>query len=114
MTSRCAIAVAGACANHCREQGDPNLKPNFFSRLISSVLVVAAIVFVVSRSSDQATTPPSSLGPGCDGSYPTICIPSSSADLDCADVGRQNFPVVGSDPYGFDGDYDGVLSLIHI
>lgn len=45
---------------------------------------------------------------GCDPSYPDFCIPSPPPDLDCADVPRSGFRVVGADPHGFDGDRDGV------
>jgi hypothetical protein len=44
----------------------------------------------------------------CDPSYPTLCIPAGSSDLDCGDIGARRFPVVGSDPHRFDGDHDGV------
>jgi len=44
----------------------------------------------------------------CDPSYPDFCIPPPPPDLDCADVGRTNFRVVGADPHRFDGNRDGV------
>jgi len=44
----------------------------------------------------------------CDSSYPDICIPSNSPDLDCGEIRYSNFRVVGSDPHGFDGDNDGI------
>jgi hypothetical protein len=47
-------------------------------------------------------------GPSCDPSYPTVCIPPPPPDLDCADVPYANFPVIGNDPHGFDGDNDGI------
>lgn len=47
-------------------------------------------------------------GGNCDPSYPGQCIPSPPPDLDCGDVAKQNFPVKGSDPHGFDADGDGV------
>lgn len=45
--------------------------------------------------------------PGCDPAYPDFCIPSPPPDLDCADIGRNNFTVLQPDPHGFDGDRDG-------
>jgi micrococcal nuclease len=48
------------------------------------------------------------LRPGCDPSYPTVCIPSPPPDLDCADVLHVAFSVRGADPHRFDGDGDGV------
>jgi micrococcal nuclease len=44
----------------------------------------------------------------CDGNYEDACVPVSSTDLDCADVGAHRFRVVGNDPHGFDGDGDGI------
>jgi micrococcal nuclease len=49
-----------------------------------------------------------SFAQSCDPSYPDVCIPPPPPDLDCADVSASNFKVVGSDPHGFDGDYDGI------
>jgi hypothetical protein len=45
---------------------------------------------------------------GCSDSYPDICVPSDAYDLDCADVGDTDFTVDGDDPYGFDGEGDGI------
>jgi micrococcal nuclease len=44
----------------------------------------------------------------CDPSYPDFCIPPPPPDLDCRDVARRGFRVVGADPHRFDGDRDGV------
>jgi micrococcal nuclease len=44
----------------------------------------------------------------CDSSYPDFCIPPPPPDLDCRDVPRRGFRVVGDDPHRFDGDHDGV------
>ena len=65
---------------------------------------------VVSRILGVATPRPAPPPPSrsCDPSYPTVCIPPYPPDLDCADVPYSNFPVVGRDPHGFDGDGDGV------
>ena len=45
---------------------------------------------------------------GCDPSYPTICIPQDSPDLDCDEVPYVAFKVVADDPHGFDADHDGI------
>lgn len=43
---------------------------------------------------------------GCDPNY-TPCVPISSSDLDCGDIGF-SVTIIGSDPHGFDGnDNDG-------
>ena len=52
-----------------------------------------------------STQPPRSQ---CEGSYPEICIPIGSPDLDCGEVPYSNIRVVGDDPHGFDRDNDGV------
>ena len=45
---------------------------------------------------------------GCEPSYPDVCIPADEYDLDCDEVDDTDFTVDGEDPYGFDGDADGV------
>jgi micrococcal nuclease len=53
--------------------------------------------------------PPTGAGrPGCDPSYPTVCIPPSPPDLDCADVPHRRFAVLPPDPHRFDGGGDGL------
>ena len=52
--------------------------------------------------------PGSSGGGRCDASYPDYCVPPPPPDLDCADVPRKGFRVVGADPHRFDGDRDGI------
>lgn len=47
------------------------------------------------------------VGPACDAAYPDFCIASRPPDLDCADVGRNNFTVLDPDPHRFDADDDG-------
>ena len=44
----------------------------------------------------------------CDPSYPTLCIPIGSPDLDCGDITERRFPVLPPDPHRFDGNDDGV------
>jgi hypothetical protein len=53
-------------------------------------------------------TPKPTTRPGCDPSYPTVCIPPPPPDLDCPDVPYDDFKVQGTDPHRFDGDNDGV------
>ena len=45
---------------------------------------------------------------GCDPSYPTLCIPIDSYDLDCGEIPYRNFKVLSPDPHGFDGDNNGI------
>ncbi len=44
----------------------------------------------------------------CDPSYPTLCIPLGSPDLNCPDISDRDFPVQGPDPHGFDRNQDGI------
>ena len=46
--------------------------------------------------------------PVCDPSYPTLCIPVGSPDLDCKDITTPSFPVLRADPHAFDADHDGL------
>jgi endonuclease YncB( thermonuclease family) len=55
-----------------------------------------------------APTPAPAPGGACDANYAGACVPVSSVDLDCADVGARNFQVVGTDVHRFDGDHDGI------
>jgi hypothetical protein len=60
-------------------------------------------------TAEPTTTAPSLEPPGsCSPAYPTMCIPAPPPDLDCPEVGEENFPVVPPDPHGFDRDGDGV------
>ena len=69
------------------------------------------------QPADRASSPPApptptsiaqSTGNNCDPSYPTLCIPASSPDLNCPDIPQRRFPVVGADRHRFDGDGDGI------
>jgi micrococcal nuclease len=51
---------------------------------------------------------PSLAGPGCDPSYPDVCIPPAPPDLDCGDVAARWFTVLPPDPHRFDANSDGV------
>ena len=44
----------------------------------------------------------------CDANYVGACVPTSSKDLECSDIGVRNFFVVGEDKHNFDGDKNGV------
>lgn len=40
----------------------------------------------------------------CDPSYPDLCIPEHPSDLDCGDLGINDFRALQPDPHGFDRD----------
>jgi micrococcal nuclease len=48
----------------------------------------------------------------CDPSYPDVCFPIGSSDIDCGEISARRFTVLWSvpnpDPHGFDGDADGI------
>jgi hypothetical protein len=58
----------------------------------------------------RVSAPPAGLpsGSGCDPSYPDFCIPPPPPDLDCPDIGVNNFTVLSPDPHRFDADHDGI------
>ena len=56
----------------------------------------------------QPDAAPANVASGCDPSYPDICIPPSSPDLDCGEISERRFTVYPPDPHRFDGDGDGV------
>jgi len=60
------------------------------------------------RPASPSPSPSSSPVAACDPSYPTICIPANSPDLDCGDITDRRFTVQGSDPHRFDRDRDGI------
>ncbi len=43
----------------------------------------------------------------CDPSYPAMCIRMNEPDLNCSNVGTNDFPVMPPDRHGFDTDGDG-------
>ncbi len=59
-----------------------------------------------------AAPPRGFVGGSCEPSYPDICIPLGSPDLDCGDISDRRFRVVydvaNPDPMHFDGDHDGI------
>jgi endonuclease YncB( thermonuclease family) len=53
-------------------------------------------------------------GGNCDAHYPTVCMPPSPPDLDCADLAFRGFQVLHDptpktpDPHSFDNNFDGI------
>jgi hypothetical protein len=56
----------------------------------------------------QREAPTTAQAQDCDRAYPGICIPSTGRNLNCSDIGYENFSVPGADPHGFDRDQDGL------
>lgn len=63
---------------------------------------------IVEPSAPAAIQATQSTGPGCDPSYPDVCIAPYPPDLDCRDVVVRRFQVLPPDPHNFDGDHDGI------
>ncbi len=73
---------------------------------VALVAVFVAAGIGVSFSSDPGSSSPASMD--CSPHYTGACVPNVTYDLNCADIGHQTVEIVDSDPYGFDGDGDGV------
>lgn len=58
----------------------------------------------------QSATTTGNPDPGCERSYPDVCIPlySEVGDLNCKDIAHRRFRVLPPDPHNFDGDGDGI------
>ncbi|MGH3859177.1 hypothetical protein [Actinokineospora sp.] len=59
-------------------------------------------------ASAPASATPLSTKPGCDPSYPTMCLALTGPDLDCYQIPQRRFPVHAPDRHRFDPDNDGV------
>lgn len=77
-------------------------------------VVGASVAQPLQPASQPTPIPPPTATPAqaqtqsCDPSYPTLCIPPNSPDLDCPDISARRFPVRPPDPHRFDGDHDGI------
>jgi hypothetical protein len=81
--------------------------PRWLTRL--SVVAAATLVPGLVLAGPSLATETSDAN--CHPSYPSICIPLGSADVDCPelrDQGLQDFEVVEPDPHRLDRDNDGV------
>jgi micrococcal nuclease len=71
-----------------------------------------ASVESTSSATSPATAPQGLVGGSCEPSYPDICVPLDSPDLDCGDISARRFRVMwdvpNPDPDRFDGDHDGI------
>jgi micrococcal nuclease len=81
-----------------------------FSDILASSTTVAttAIASTASTSSTTIQTTTTAATTNCDPAYPDFCIPSPPPDLDCGDIGSNDFTVLPPDPHAFDGNADGV------
>lgn len=81
-------------------------------RLINPPVVVAKQQIMQESSrlsaSERADSAQHSARQSCDPSYPSLCLPVGSADLDCSDVSQSGFAVRQPDPHRFDRDKDGI------
>lgn len=83
----------------------PTLEP---SPTPTSTPTVAPATEAPTATSSPTTAGPTQQPPGCDHSYPAICVPYPPPDLDCGDIAYTNFQVVAPDDHHFDTDHDGI------
>ena len=80
--------------------------------VIESTIVPGAQEALLPAEPQQEPPPPTIVPQApvqsCDPNYSGACIPNVGYDLNCPDVGAKDFYSVGSDPHGFDSDYDGI------
>jgi uncharacterized protein YraI len=78
---------------------------------VSAEPVVEDVVVAEPVAAEPVSEEPVPLAADCDPSYPDLCIPAGSADLNCDYVfglGLSHITVYPPDPHGFDGNSDGV------
>ena len=90
--------AAGTVISQSRRTG-ADVRPD--SRI---TLVVAAAL----PTTTAPAPPPTKPAADCHPSYPDFCIPGAPPDLDCGDVGGNDFTVRPPDPHGFDAEGDGL------
>jgi hypothetical protein len=76
----------------------------------SAVRPDSRVTLVVAKAPPPTTAPappPTKPAADCHPSYPDFCIPAAPPDLDCADIGGNDFTVRPPDPHGFDREGDG-------
>jgi hypothetical protein len=73
---------------------------------LTSVAILPAPAAPTPAPSGAPTAAPTA-GAGCDPNYAGACVPISSVDLDCGDVGRR-VTVIGVDIHRLDSDGDGI------
>lgn len=76
--------------------------------LICGAIALAVVVPMQQNTSNSIRGNYQTQAGRCDSAYPDFCIPPLPPDLDCSDIGKQNFTVRPPDPHGFDGDKDGI------
>ena len=75
---------------------------------IGQMTVYLPLVLGGQLETPSPTPTPTEEPPNCDPSYPTVCIPPPTPDLDCGDIPYRRFTVLPPDPNNFDGDGDGI------
>jgi hypothetical protein len=105
----CAVVVSALPKNNQAQTALSDSEAELGTSTPTTAAAVAATSPSVSPSASTVSTssaPPPR--PVCDPSYPSVCIPPAPPDLDCGEISYHDFPVVGSDPHGFDADHDGI------
>jgi hypothetical protein len=88
------------------------MKSNLTTALALVALIVACVALATAWSSGGGSTAAGGAGSAaaskCDPNYKGACVPTGHGDVNCADVHATDIQVVGKDPYGLDGDGDGI------
>ncbi|HEV3402358.1 MAG TPA: hypothetical protein VG078_11105 [Acidimicrobiales bacterium] len=106
-----ALALPGSGGRE--EESEPTTLPTTTSTSTTTTSTTTTTIAPTTTAPRRAPTttatpsPPRQSG-NYSAAYPDFCIPPAPPDLDCADVGGDNFTVRPPDPHRFDADGDGV------
>jgi len=100
------LTVSSSAAPTLSTQSSPSPSPSLSSK--PKAIPTPTPTPIPTPVSIATPTPQPAIASNCDPSYPDLCIPVGSPDLDCGDMSEKNFRVTGSDPHRFDRDKDGI------
>jgi len=100
------LTVSSSAAPTLSTQSSPSPSPSLSSK--PKAIPTPTPTPIPTPVSIATPTPHPAIASNCDPSYPDLCIPVGSPDLDCGDMSEKNFRVTGSDPHRFDRDKDGI------
>jgi Excalibur calcium-binding domain len=82
--------------------------PSPILTIIVGAIALAILIPMKQQSASNTGATYQTQAGKCDSAYPDFCIPPLPPDLDCSNIGRQNFTVRSPDPHRLDGDRDGI------